>query len=229
MSQKLLKIGTTFCANGLPAGCIVSIVGESRSGKTPAVLKTIAECQQQGGVAAYIDTQHIFDPHFARRIGVNTEDLLVSQPDNAEQTFDIISSLVKTAVVDVIVVESANAMSTQAQNENPSDLGFAPLASLFAQAMPIINSEMRHKNTIIVFTSTLRANPYGGIPSGEGPRRLRESSPIILEMQRGEDIKKGGAIVGFRGGFVVRKNIIGAELTEGEFQLDFSKYAESRS
>lgn len=210
MSQKVLKIGTSFCANGLQAGSLVTILGEAGSGKTSAVLQTIAECQQQGGVAAYIDTQGIFDPQFARRLGVNTGDLLVSQPSNAEKVFEIVRELVKTAEVNVIVVDSVCAMWTQAQIESPNHVIFQSLAGLLSKAIPMINSEMRHGNTIVIFTASLRQLPDGG---WDGPTGLSLSSPIILEMQRGENIKEGEETVGFHGSFVVSKNIPGAELT----------------
>ncbi len=212
---------------GLPRGRIVEIFGPESSGKTTLTLHVIAEAQKMGGICAFIDAEHALDPEYAKRIGVNTSELLISQPDTGEQALDIVESLVRTGKIDVIVVDSVAALTPK--DEIEGDMGahhVGKQARLMAQALRKLTATVSRSKTIIIFINQIRMQigvMFGNPETTPGGKALKFYTSVRLDIRRIAQIKKGEEIMGGRTRVKVVKNKVGAPFKQTEFDLMYNE------
>lgn len=200
ISTGSLALDHALGIGGLPKGRITEIYGPESSGKTTLALHCIAECQKQGGTAAFIDAEHALDPVYAKQIGVDTENLLISQPDNGEQALEICDALVRSAAVDLIVVDSVAALTPRAEIEGEmGDSHVGLLARLMSQALRKLTANISKTNTTLIFINQIREKigaMYGNPETTTGGRALKFYASVRLDIRRKDAIKKGTEIVG---------------------------------
>lgn len=212
---------------GLPRGRIVEIFGPESSGKTTLTLHVIAEAQKMGGVCAFIDAEHALDPEYAKRIGVKTEELLISQPDTGEQALDIVESLVRTGKIDVIVIDSVAALTPK--DEIEGDMGahhVGKQARLMAQALRKLTATVARSKTIIIFINQIRMQigvMFGNPETTPGGKALKFYTSVRLDIRRIAQIKKGEEVMGGRVRVKVVKNKVGAPFRQTEFDLMYNE------
>ena len=208
---------------GLPRGRIVEIFGPESSGKTTLTLHVIAEAQKTGGICAFIDAEHALDPEYAKRIGVNISELLISQPDTGEQALDIVESLVRTGKIDVIVVDSVAALTPK--DEIEGDMGahhVGKQARLMAQALRKLTATVSRSKTIIIFINQIRMQigvMFGNPETTPGGKALKFYTSVRLDIRRIASIKKGDEVVGGRVRVKIVKNKVAAPFKATEFDL----------
>ena len=223
ISTGSLALDVALGIGGLPKGRVTEIYGPESSGKTTLTLQVVAECQKQGGIAAFVDAEHALDPVYAEKIGVNVDDLLISQPDTGEQALEITDMLVRSGAVSIVVVDSVAALTPRAEIEG--DMGDSHMglqARLMSQALRKLTGNIKRSNTMVIFINQIRMKlgvMFGNPETTTGGNALKFYASVRLDIRRIGAIKQGDEILGNDTRVKVVKNKLAPPFKKAEFEI----------